>query len=74
LSDEAVGVEIGVEIGGEIRAAFGISGSPMHKWFKKSVVQNPRPLECLRSYDEGSIREESCAKYALEMIKPESAI
>jgi len=46
----------------------------MHKWFKKSVVQNPRPLECLRSYDEGSIREENCAKYALEMIEPESAI
>jgi hypothetical protein len=42
FSDEVVGTEIG----GEIRAAFGISGSPMHKWFK-----NPCPLESRRNYD-----------------------
>jgi hypothetical protein len=70
FSDETVDADeaVDAEIGGEIRTAFGISGSPMNRSFK-----NPSPLESRRSYDEGSMHRVSSPKYALEMMEPESA-
>jgi hypothetical protein len=70
FSDETVDADeaFDSEIGAEIRTTFGISGSPMNKWFK-----NPCPLESRRSYDEGSMHQVSSPKYALEVIDLEGA-
>ena len=63
FSDEAVDAANCVET----RTAFGMSGSPMHKWSKI-----PGPPGCLGDHSQGSMDLRKIGKYVPEMREPNS--